>query len=116
MSRTADAAEDERLYGWALTNGSRLVNPTPLGPTQLRVNGWVCVGNHVYRDTNLRAAGTGGRLVELDGREPVHLRPEEKLTGFDLVPPLAVQGVPAIPAPVPPPPRSKHGRGASSRH
>ncbi|WNI20301.1 hypothetical protein [Actinacidiphila sp. ITFR-21] len=68
ISRIVDAAEDERLYGWALTDGSRLVNPTPLGPTSLRVNGWVCVDNHVYRITNMRSVGLTGRLVELDGR------------------------------------------------
>jgi hypothetical protein len=92
-----------RLNGTALSDGSRLICPTPRGPNELRLNMWVAVRGHVYRITNLRAVGTG-RLVELAGREPVFLRAGGTLTGFDVAPPVPDD------SPEVPPPRNRPGR------
>lgn len=77
----------QRLYGPALSDGSRLVRPVPLGPAELRLNMWVAVRGRAFRITNLRAVGGTGRLVELAGRDPVFLRSGEVLTGFEVEPP-----------------------------
>lgn len=110
ISRTANAAE-QRPYGWALPDGSRLVTPTPLGPTELQLRQWVCVNGRVFRIVNMRAIGVSGRLVELSGRAPVYLRAGETLTGFEVAPP-SVEDFPAVPAPDLAPARPKRRRAS----
>jgi hypothetical protein len=110
MSSTT-TAESRRHLGWALSDGSRLVNPRQLEPTQLKLRQWVAVDGHAYRITNLRAVGARGRLVELLRHAPVYVRAGETLTAFEIDPPAA-DDTPTVPAPAPTPSRHKRRRAA----
>jgi hypothetical protein len=95
-----------------LSDGSRLVNPTPLGPTELRLNQWVCLDGHAFRITNMRGIGISGRLVELSRHAPVYVRAGETLTGFEVAPPPAEDFLVVSAPDPPPPPRPKRRRAA----
>lgn len=111
ISITTNAAE-QRLHGWALSDGSRLVNPRQFGPNELKLNQWVAVDGHAFRIINMRAVGMTGRMVELSRHAPVYVPAGDTLTGFDVAPPPP-EGFPTAPAPDPPPTaRPKRRRAA----
>ncbi|WP_225846871.1 hypothetical protein [Streptomyces sp. HPF1205] len=72
--------------GWALSDGSYLVNPEPRGPTALHLRQWVCLDGQAYRIVNLRQVGVGARLVELTGHPPVYVSATDTLLVFSVMP------------------------------
>lgn len=104
-------APGQRLNGWTLSDGSRLVNPRPLGPTELQLNQWVAVDGRAFRIINMRAVGVTGRLVELSRHAPVYVGAGDTMTGFTVAPPPP-DGFAAVPAPALPPVRPKRRRAA----
>jgi hypothetical protein len=102
---------DQRLNARTLSDGSRLVNPRPLGPTELQLNQWVAVDGRAVRIINMRAVGVTGRLVELSRHAPLYVGAGDTLTGFTVAPPPP-HGLTAVPAPDPPPARPKRRRAA----
>lgn len=102
---------DHRLNGWTLSDGLRLVNPRPLGPTELQLNQWVAVDGRAFRVINMRAVGVTGRLVELSRHSPVYVGAGDTMTGFAVAPPPP-HGLTAVPEPDLPPARPKCRRAA----
>lgn len=76
-----------RHHGWALSDGSRLVNPQETAPNELRLNQWVSVDGRAYRITNMRQVAVTGRLVELAHHAPVYLSAGRTLMVFEVIPP-----------------------------
>lgn len=83
-TRAAYAIEEGQ--DWYLSDGSRLVNPRELGPSELTLNSWVVVDGRVRRITNLRSVGTG-RLVDLCRHSRVYVRGGETLTAYEVLAP-----------------------------
>jgi hypothetical protein len=87
------------------------VNPTPLKPTELQLNQWVCLDGQAFRITNMRAVGVTGRMVELAGHAPVYIRAGGTLIGFEVAPPPPGD-FHTVPAPDPPPAHPRRRRAA----